>query len=327
MDKIKWGVLGTASIARGCTIPGMQMAEDCELTAIAGRSLEKALAFQKEFGFLKAYGSYEELLADPQIQAVYIPLPNNLHYEWCLKAIRAGKHVLCEKPLTPTKAQAEELFAAAKEAGVLLMEAFAYLHSPYVASLQAEVEKKTIGDIKYIESAFMVQSCKDNDIRMFRENYGGAFYDLGCYCLSLMIRLLGTAPVSAQALAEFSERHIDLFSTAYLTFPGGVRASINAGMIFGNERNSRMDRLYIHGTKGSILSAVEFNQSGDLSYTVCVDGKQEVKTVHAKQNYCLEVEQLCRCIRKKEAPLVDADFSVQNAGALEMICKAFGYFD
>ena len=140
MRKIKWGVLGTAGIARGCTIPGMQQAENCEMYAIAGRSIEKAEAFRAEFGFQKAYGSYEALLNDPEVEAVYIPLPNELHCEWAVKALNAKKHVLCEKPLAPTLEEIERMIAAANENGVLLMEAFAYLHSPIVSAVKAELD-------------------------------------------------------------------------------------------------------------------------------------------------------------------------------------------
>ena len=140
MKRINWGVLGTAGIAKGQTIPGMLQAENCCLYAIAGRSMEKAKAFQAEFSFEKAYDSYEALLADPRVEAVYIPLPNELHSEWTVKAMRAGKHVLCEKPLAPTPEQVEALYAEAEACGVILMEAFAYLHSPYMQALKAELE-------------------------------------------------------------------------------------------------------------------------------------------------------------------------------------------
>ena len=113
MRKVKWGILGTADIARGQTIPGMQQAEHCSLHAIAGRKLENAESYQKTFGFRKAYGSYDELLADPEVEAVYIPLPNDLHCEWTLKALKARKHVLCEKPMAVSEAQAAEMFRAA----------------------------------------------------------------------------------------------------------------------------------------------------------------------------------------------------------------------
>ena len=135
MENIKWGVLGTAGIARGQTIPAMKTAENCTLFAIAGRSLEKAKEFRQEFGFEKAYGSYEALLNDPEVEAVYIPLPNDLHCEWTIRALNAKKHVLCEKPLAVSKAQEESMFRAAEENGVHLMEAFAYLHSPVTAAI------------------------------------------------------------------------------------------------------------------------------------------------------------------------------------------------
>lgn len=326
MTKVKWGVLGTASIAKGCTIPGMIKADNCELYAIAGRNIDKAKSYKEEFGFEKAYGDYESLLADENVQAVYIPLPNDLHYEWCMKAIAAGKNVLCEKPLAPTKQQAQELFDAAKKAGVVLMEAFAYLHTPYIAMLKEELDKKTIGDIRYIESAFMVQSCKPDNIRMKRANYGGAMYDLGCYCISLFVWLLGMAPESAQGLAEFTDEKIDIFSTSYLHFPGGIRASLNCGMVFGDEHDSRMDRLYIKGSKGYIKSDTEYNQEGDLSYTVYTDdGKIETKTVKVKQNYCLEVENLGRCITDGQEQHVTPEFSVMNAEAMDMALSSIGY--
>ena len=112
MRKIKWGVMGTAFIAEACTIPGMLEADNCEMYAIAGRNIEKAEQFKEKYGFRKAYGSYAELLADPEVEAVYIPLPNTMHYEWTIQALKNGKHVLCEKPLAPTEAQEEEMFTA-----------------------------------------------------------------------------------------------------------------------------------------------------------------------------------------------------------------------
>jgi len=320
---IKWGVLGTASIARGCTIPGMKKAQDCELYAVAGRSLEKAEKFKTEFGFQKAYEGYEALLADPEVEAVYIPLPNDLHFEWSMKAMRAGKHVLCEKPLVTDAGQAEELFKEARKQGVHLIEAFAYLNSPYVRALEDELASGSIGDIDYIESAFVVQDCDPADIRMRRETFGGAFYDLGCYPLSLIEKLLGKLPTNAVAMAEYTKEHIDIYSAALLSYPGGVRAAINCGMVLG-PKPVRMDRLYIHGNKGTIKSFVEFNQAGDLSFTVSGETEKIVK-VSARDNYALEVEQMNRCIMKGETPVVTPEFSVMNAKAMDMVLRAMGY--
>ena len=135
MDKVKWGVLGTANIAKGCTIPGMKIAKNCELYAIAGRSIEKAKKFKEEFGFQKAYGSYDELIDDPDVQALYIPLPNDIHLKWVNAALNAGKHVLCEKPLALNADEARNMYNSSEDNGVYLIEAYAYLHSPYVESL------------------------------------------------------------------------------------------------------------------------------------------------------------------------------------------------
>ena len=132
---VKWGILGTANIAKWCTIPGIKDGDNCELYAIAGRDAKKVENFKEEFGFAKGYVGYEKLLEDPEVQAVYIPLPNNIHKEWVIKALRAGKNVLCEKPLAMNAKEAEEMFAVAEEEGRILMEAYAYLHSTYIDSL------------------------------------------------------------------------------------------------------------------------------------------------------------------------------------------------
>lgn len=322
---VKWGVLGTAGIARGCTIPGMVMAENCELYAIAGRNESKANQFKEEFGFEKVYTDYEALLKDEEISAVYIPLPNHLHYEWVMKAIDAGKNVLCEKPLAPTAKQAAELYEAAKKKGVILMEAFAYLHTPYIAALKKEIDEKTFGDVIYIESAFITSGHDLSNIRMQRECYGGAVYDLGCYCTSIILRLLEKEPLKVMGVAEYSPENIDILTTAIMDFGNGVKASFNCGMNLENEMHRRFDRLYIHGSKGYIKSDTEFNQAGELKYTLCVDGKENVKTVSVLHNYRLEVEQLGRCITDGEKPHVSEEFSLMNARTMDKVLDAIGY--
>lgn len=322
---VKWGVLGTAGIARGCTIPGMVMAENCELYAIAGRNESKANQFKEEFAFEKVYTDYEALLNDEEISAVYIPLPNHLHYEWVMKAIDAGKNVLCEKPLAPTAKQAAELYEAAKKKGVILMEAFAYLHTPYIAALKKEIDEKTFGDVIYIESAFITSGHDLSNIRMQRECYGGAVYDLGCYCTSIILRLLEKEPLKVMGVAEYSPENIDILTTAIMDFGNGVKASFNCGMNLENEMHRRFDRLYIHGSKGYIKSDTEFNQAGELKYTLCVDGKENVKTVSVLHNYRLEVEQLGRCITDGEKPHVSEEFSLMNARTMDKVLDAIGY--
>ncbi len=325
--KIKWGVLGTAYIFERDTAEGMRQAENCELYAIAGRSMEKALHFKEKYGFQVAYGSYEELINDPNVEAIYNPLPNTMHHEWTIKALRAGKHVLCEKPLAPTEQEAKEMFAAAKEADVCLMEAFAYQHSPYIAALEAELKAGTIGEPRYMEAALITSDYVSENIRMRRDTLGGCTYDLGVYCSSLILRLLGREPVRVQGISSFSPEGIDLFTSVLMDFEGGMKAAFDCGMVLATEKNSFLNRFQIHGTLGSIESiAFGFNSPGELSYRVkTLEGTEEIRTVSVPHNYRLEVEQLGRCITGEEAPLVTEAFSLANARTVDRILDAIGY--
>lgn len=327
MRSVKWGVLGTAYIFERDTAEGMKQAENCELYAIAGRSQEKAEVFKEKYGFQKAYGNYEDLLADPQVEAVYIPLPNTMHYEWTIKALKAKKHVLCEKPLAPTAKEAREMFETAREQGVFLMEAFAYQHSPYIAEVKKELENGTIGDVRYMEAALITSDYVEGNIRMRRETFGGSTYDLGVYCNSLILRMIGKEPEKIQAVSTFSTEGVDMYTAVLMEYENGVRANFDCGMVLATEKNSALDRFQIHGTKGSI-EAVKFgfNAPGELSYVVRnFEGMEEMKTVQVPQNYRLEVEQLGRCITDGETPAVSEVFSVANARIIDRILESIGY--
>lgn len=328
MGSIKWGVMGTAGIAKGQTIPGMKEAKNCELYAIAGRNIEKATEFQKEFGFEKGYGSYEELLQDKEVEAIYIPLPNTLHYEWTIKALEAKKHVLCEKPLAPSEEIAKQMIETANKNGVLLMEAFAYLHSPFTKAIKQEIKDKTIGDVVYMESTFITSDYDISNIRMRRDTLGGCLYDLGCYNTTQILWMLEEEPERIQAIGDFSEEKIDVYTTAIMNFKSGRRAVLNCGMVLATESEGKFDRIdsfRIHGTKGSIRSEVQFNQCGKLSYVISVDGKEEVKVIDTPQNYCLEVEQFGRCIREGEKLHVSHEFTLKNAQLIDRILKSINY--
>ena len=324
MAKIRWGVLGTANLARWCTIPGMKLAEDCELYAIAGRSLEKAESYKQEFGFGKAYGSYEELIADEDVQAVYIPLPNHLHLKWVKEALKAHKHVICEKPLALNTDEVKEMFAAAGENGVFLMEAYAYLHSPYVESLKKDVASGIIGDIDYIETAFVTQGYRE-DIRLHKDMGGGAMYDLGCYCTTMILSLIDSEPEYVKAVAEFTDLGVDAMTSGMIRFRKGARAAFNVGMVLGENTNARYDRLYIHGSKGSIRSDVEYNRQGDASYTIFTPDGTIEREISIPQNYSLEIAQMCRCINGLETPHVTSEFSIKNAELMDKVLKEIGY--
>lgn len=323
MRKIKWGVLGTASIAENCMIPGMLGAENAELTAIAGRNADKVKRFKDKFGFKKGYVGYEALLADGEIEAVYIPLPNHLHKEWVIKALNAGKNVLCEKPLGLNEAEVKEMFDTAKQNSVILMEAYAYLHSPYIASLLKDA-KEMIGNIRFIDTAFVTQGYKE-DIRLYKEQGGGAVYDLGCYCTTLILSLVDSDIAYVNGGCELSDKGVDLLSTVGMRFDNGVRAAFTVGMILGEDSNDRMDRLHINGTKGYITSDVEYNQSGKVCYRIVSEGKETVREVECPVNYTLEAEQMGYCIEGKETTLVSEEFSLRNAKLMDSILAVIQY--
>ena len=232
--------------------------------------------------------------------------------------------MLCEKPLALNADEVTEMFATASECGVHLMEAYAYLHSPYVESLQNDVKSGIIGDVDYIESAFITQGYKE-DFRLHKQFGGGAMYDLGCYCTTMILSLIDSDPDMVKAVAEFSDEGVDWNTAGIIRFKNGARASFNVGMILGENSNSRFDRLYIHGTKGSIRSDVEYNQAGELSYKIYnADGIIERK-VSVPQNYSLEIENLSRSILYGEKPHITPAFSIKNAELIDRILKEIGY--
>lgn len=327
MRKIKWGVMGTAYIFERDTARGMQLADNCELTAIAGRNMAKAEAFKEQYGFKRAYGSYEELINDPEIEAIYIPLPNTMHYEWTIKALKHGKHVLCEKPLAPTAEEAEEMFRTAEENHVFLMEAFAYQHSPYIKELKTLIDSGAIGELRYVEAALITSDYDLANIRMRQETLGGCMYDLGVYAASFVQRMIGEKPEKIGAVSTFSEEGIDTFTTAVFEYKSGLKAHIDCGMVLETEKNRSLDRFQLHGSKGSVVSEnFGFNAPGTLSYVLrTFDGKEECRTVEVPNNYCLEVEQLGRCITGEETPYVTGKFSVDLADTVDRILETTGY--
>lgn len=320
MEKVNWGVLGTAGIAKSQTIPGMLVAENCNLYAIAGRTIEKAEAFQAEFGFEKAYGSYEELLADANVQAVYIPLPNHVHLEWIAKAARAGKHILCEKPMCMSVEDTKKAFAVCKENGVMLMEAFAYQHSDAIKEIVRLIRDGEAGEVRLIEACFFTGPPAEGDYRWNKEFGGGAVYDLGCYSISLTQSILGELPCKTEAIGSFTPEGIDEFCQMYLQYAGGAKATLGCGFV----ARGRSDRMVIHGTKGSLWADIVFNQEGRNAFEVRTDTGVQAYEFNVKSNYSLEVEQLGRCILNGEKPYITEEFSLQVATVIEDVRKRLG---
>lgn len=324
MNKVKWGVLGTAGIAKGCTIPGMLLADNCEVNAIAGRSPEKVNDFVTRFGFKKSYLSYDELINDPEVQAVYIPLPNNLHKEWVIKSLRAGKHVLCEKPMALNADDAREMYAVARETRCILMEAFAYLHSPYMESLISDVKGGLIGEPMYVDTSFMTQGYKE-DFRLHKELGGGMIYDVGCYCTTMILSLIDSEIDYVKCVAEMTDEGVDAFAGAIIGFKNGARAAFDVGMVLGKDSNARFDRLYVHGTKGDIHSMVPYNASGNLSYNIISEGRPITRMINTPSNYALEVTSLGESILTGKPQFITPEFSIKNAELIDKLLKCINY--
>lgn len=327
MRKIKWGVLGTASIFMNCTYPGMLQADNCDLYAIAGRSCDKVNEFKNKCGFNKSYYDYNELLADPEVEAVYIPLPNSLHYEWTIKALKAKKHVLCEKPLAPNESMAARMFETADANGVCLMEAFAYQHSPFIKEIKSQINNGMIGNIRYIDCAFITSDYDNMNIRMRKDCLGGCTYDLGVYNTSFILSMLENEPREIKAVSSMNAEGIDTLTSVLMEYQDGIKASFTCGMVLATEKDRRIDRFEIAGTKGSIRGkCFEFNGEGELSYILTTfDGEGEIKVVNTPQNYRLEIEQLGRCICQGETPVVTKEFSLANARMIDRILEEIKY--
>ncbi|MFA9381784.1 MAG: Gfo/Idh/MocA family protein, partial [Acetanaerobacterium sp.] len=224
-DIVNWGVLGCAGIAKSTVIPSILGAANANLYAIASRGPEKLELFTKLFQPEKTYVGYDELLDDPLVDVVYIPLPNALHCEWVIKACEKKKHVLCEKPLAMNAREVEEIEQAARKNHVVVMEAFAYLHGPLMDKVREILAGGRLGRIKYMESNFSYLLTDMNNVRMIKDIGGGATYDLGCYPISFFREVVGEEPDRVLPVTTVGETsRVDEDVMLMLSFPGGAKA-------------------------------------------------------------------------------------------------------
>lgn len=321
MTKIKWGVLGAAEIAKECVIPAMRSVDEVELYAIASRSIEKAINLKNRFMFEKAYDSYTDIINDPEIEAVYIPLPNSLHKEWTMKAIAAGKHVLCEKPLAGNYHDVTEMFKASEKKEVVLQEGFAFLHSPLIKSVKFDVESGVIGDLQLIETVFFTPSYPDDNVTVMRETNGGALYDIGCYCISVMNYLLNKEVNGIVASSHFSHLGTDDFTSAWIDF-GECKGVMMTGMC----SPQRADRFVLHGTEGSIHVMLPFNAEGEVEYKITrIDKSVRTVKLFVKNNYELEIRNMNDSIKKRGQVNVSKDISIRQAQIIDKVLEAVSY--
>jgi predicted dehydrogenase len=257
--KVRWGVLSTAKIGTQKVIPAMQAGQYCAVTAIASRDPEKARQTASQLGIPKAYSSYEELLTDPEVDAVYNPLPNHLHVPWSIKALEAGKHVLCEKPIALTAAEAQDLLDAAHEHPQLkVMEAFMYRHHPQWQRTQQLVAQGEIGDLRTIQSFFSYYNVDPNNIRNLAGMGGGGLMDIGCYCISLSRFIFDGEPHRVSGIVEYDPGfQVDRLVSAVLDFGRGTATFTCATQL------SPYQRVNIFGTAGRVEIEIPFNAPAD----------------------------------------------------------------
>jgi xylose dehydrogenase (NAD/NADP) len=311
---MRLGLLSTADINRK-VIPPAHASDKVEVVAVASRDQARAEAYAKEWQIERAYGSYEALLEDPDVHAVYIPLPNTMHREWSIRSLEAGKHVICEKPFSKRPEDVEAAFDAAERAGRLLTEAFMYRHNPQTARLTGLVRDGVIGEPRVIRSAFSYALYDTENIRLRTDVEGGSLMDVGCYCVSGS-RLLGGEPESVLGQAYIGPSGTDWVFTGALRFPGDVHALFDCGTCLPNR-----DELEVIGTKGSLFlddpwhanePVIELRRGGEVE-------RIELERV---DSYRLELENLADAIAGDAPLLLGREDALGQARTLEALFRS-----
>jgi predicted dehydrogenase len=313
-EPVNWGIVSTAHINR-LVIPPAQASSKVDLRAVASRDLERAREYAAKWGIPQAYGSYDQLLADPEIEAVYISLPNNLHVEWSIRALEAGKHVLCEKPLSRHPADVEAAFAAADRTGRFLTEAFMYRHNPQTAKLVELVRDGAIGELRLVRAAFSYSLYDESNIRLRTDVEGGSLMDVGCYCVSGS-RLLAGEPESAYGQAWFGPSGTDWVFTGLLRFPGDVLAQLDCGTALPER-----DELEAIGSEGSLFLDDPWHCHKPV-LELRRDGGAERIELEPVDSYGLELEDLSDAIRDGTAPLLGREDALGQARTLEALQRS-----
>ena len=314
MTPVKWGILSTANI-NGKLLAGAAESVEVEVVAVGSRDRSRAEEFARHWQIERAYGSYDELLADPDVEAVYIPLPNSMHCDWSVRALEAGKHVLCEKPMSRHPADVEAAFDAAKRTGRLLTEAFMYRHNPQTARLTELVAAGAIGELRLIRSAFTYVLLDHDNIRLRTDVEGGALMDIGCYCVSGS-RLLGGEPELVYGQQFTGPSGTDWVFTGSLRCPGDVLATFDCGT-----SAAERDELEAIGTEGSLFLDDPWHCRTPV-IELRRGGKVERIEVAPQDSYRLELENLGAAIRGEAKLLLGREDAVAQARVIEALYRS-----
>jgi predicted dehydrogenase len=320
MKPVKWGIISTANIGMAKVIPGMMKSKDLEVAGIASRSLKNAKAAAAKLGIAKAYGSYEEMLADPEIEAVYNPLPNHLHVPLTLQAARAGKHVLCEKPIAITAKEAAQLRKAPK--GVHIAEAFMVRHALQWIDAKKRVKAGEIGDVRAMQVMFSYFNRDAKNVRNMADIGGGGMLDIGCYPITVARYIFGADPLRAAATIDRDPVFkTDRLSGAILEFSKGRHLSFTI-----STQLAPYQRVQIMGTKGRIEIEIPFNAPPDTANRLFVQGMaMNEGTWHSfpvSDQYQLQAESFSRVVRKKEKLVWGVEDAITNMRIIDALFKS-----
>ncbi len=313
-EKIRWGVLGYAGIAYKHVISAMVEAKNAVPYAIASRSKEKLMDAKEKFGFQKTYEDYASLLQDPDVDAVYIPLPNALHKEWTIKAARAGKHVLCEKPLALTEADCLEMIAVCKECGVKLMEAFMYRLTTRTKKLKELLDSGVIGEVMHINSTQRFLLKDNGNVRVSEALGGGSLRDVGCYPINIIGMIIKDEPVSFCA-QKVMFQGVDKALSAVLKYKSGAICTASSGFDACSTLLTE-----INGTQGTIIMRDSFIDT-DVPILLIKDGVTTEVPIQACKRYVLEVEEFSDAVLCDREPALDLNEVVRNNRLIEKILE------
>jgi D-xylose 1-dehydrogenase (NADP+, D-xylono-1,5-lactone-forming) len=314
MTKVTWGIMSTADINR-LVIPGAHVSEKADLLAVASRDAKRAEEYARSWNIERAYGSYEALLADDDVESVYISLPNSMHCEWSIRALEAGKHVLCEKPMGRRAAEVESAFDAAERSGRLLMEAFMYRHNPQTRRIAELVAGGAIGELRLVRSAFSYGLDDETNVRLSAELEGGGLVDVGCYCVS-GARLFGGEPESVFGRSVIGPTGVDVVFTASLSFPGDVLAQFDCGTSLTDR-----DELEVVGSDGALFLDDPWHARDPLIELRREDGTEEIR-LEPEDSYLLQLDNFSDAIRGEAAPLLGRDDAVGQARTIEALFRS-----
>ena len=324
MKPVNWGVISTSSYGRERIVPAMMQGKNLTVSAIASREMATARSAAKELGIAKAYGSYQEILDDPDIEAVYIPLPNHLHVQWSAKAAEAGKHVLCEKPIAMNAAEAERLIEVRERTGMMIQEGYMVLTNPQLLRARELVREGRIGELRTIQGAISWTNIDPDDVRNQPDIGGGITYDGGGYAITTMRFLFETEPTRAVALGHFDpDLKVDQLVNVLLDFPNGQANYL------ASQRLAPYERTVICGTEGRIEIPIPYNAPGDAPCKLIIDdgsaydgSSAVVEEMEIVDQYTLEAELFSTAVRSGGPQLVPLEYTINNMRAIDAVQRS-----